>query len=158
MCICSSLHWRPTLGNRLDNHLMSNDIVCFDKTFIFTSTHGVDISGLDVLTVFTANYCTWRLQSWKYLNTFISIQFGQNFDASNCETFKRERAVGMLEAGASTEDVAAKLDHLCRQLEVWDGGLCRPEARTIFHVAVDHVLPRRRKTAIFWTNIYEIVF
>ena len=51
-----------------------------------------------------------------------------------------------------------KLDHLCRQLEVWDGGLCRPEARKIFHVAVDHVWPRRRKTAIFLTNIYEIVF
>ena len=63
MCISSSLHWRPTLGNRSDNHLMWNDIVCFDKTSIFTCTHGVDISGLHVLTFFTANYCTWRLQS-----------------------------------------------------------------------------------------------
>ena len=52
MCICSSLHWRPTLRNRSDNHLMSNDIVCFDKTSIFTCTHGVDISGLHVLTFF----------------------------------------------------------------------------------------------------------
>ena len=51
-----------------------------------------------------------------------------------------------------------KLDHLCRQLEIWDGGLCRPETRKIFHVAVDYVWPRRGKTAIFWTNIYEIVF
>ena len=63
----------------------------------------------------------------------------------------RERAVWMLEAGASTEYLAA-------QLEIWDGGLCRPEARKIFHVAVNNVWPRRRKTAIFWTNIYEIVF
>ena len=37
---------------------MSNDIVCFDKTSIFTCKHGVDISGLHVLTFFTANYCT----------------------------------------------------------------------------------------------------
>ena len=51
-----------------------------------------------------------------------------------------------------------KLDHLWRQLEVWDSGLCRPEAWKIFHLAVDHVWPYQRKTAIFWTNIYEIVF
>ena len=66
---------------------MLSGIVCFDKTSIFTCTHGLDISGLHVLTLFTA------LDDYshkKYLYTFISIQFGQNFDASNCETFKRD--------------------------------------------------------------------
>ena len=65
----------------------------------------------------------------------------------------------MLEAGALTEDVAAQVgSSVRRQLEVWHGGLCRPVARKIFHVAVDHVWPRRRKTAIVCTNIYEIFF
>ena len=70
----------------------------------------------------------------------------------------RERAVGMLEAGASTEDVAAQVGSSVQAVRSLRRRFVQTEARKIFHVAVDHVWRRRRKTAIFWTNIYEIVF
>ena len=69
---------------------MSNDKVCSDRTSISMCTNGLDISGLHVLT-FSMQIIA--LDDYSHKNTkkpFISVQFGQNFDASNSEIFKRE--------------------------------------------------------------------
>ena len=125
-------------------------MVCFERTSISMCTNGVDISGLHVLT-FSMQIIALDDYSHKDIQTTL---YWYNLGKISMPRIPRE-LLGCWKQELQRKRCLCKFDRLCRQLEVWDGVLCRPEAQKIFHVAVDHVWPRRRKTAIFWTNICE---
>ena len=87
---------------------MSNDMVCFDRTPISMCTNGVDISGLHVLT-FSMQIIA--LDDYSHKNTQKTLYWYNLGKLSMPPIPKhlRERAAGMLEAGASTEEVSLQV-------------------------------------------------
>ena len=87
---------------------MSNDMVCFDRTSISMCTNGVDISGLHVLT-FSMQIIV--LDNYSHKNTSKNLYWYNLSKISMPRIPKhlRERAIGMLEAGASTEEVSVQV-------------------------------------------------
>ena len=87
---------------------MSNDMVCFDRTSISMYTNGLDISGLHVLTfsmqiIALDDYCHKNTQRTSYRYNLGKISMPR------IPRHLRERAIGMLEAGASTEEVSVQV-------------------------------------------------
>ena len=87
---------------------MSNDMVCFDRTSISMYTNGLDISGLHVLTfsmqiIALDDYCHKNTQRTLYRYNLGKISMPR------IPKHLRERATGMLEAGASTEEVSVQV-------------------------------------------------
>ena len=87
---------------------MSNDMVCFDRTSISMYTNGLDISGLHVLTfsmqiIALDDYCHKNTQRTLYRYNLGKISMPQ------IPKHLRERAIGMLEAGASTKEVSVQV-------------------------------------------------
>ena len=94
---------------------MSIRCVLTEPAFPCARTGRVDISGLHVLT-FSVQVIA--LDDYrKSTKNFISVQFGQNLDASNSETFKRD-PLGCWKQELQWKRCLCKLDRLCRQLEV----------------------------------------
>ena len=87
---------------------MSNDMVCFDRTSISMYTNGLDISGLHVLTfsmqiIALDDYCHKNTQRTLYRYNLGKISMAR------IPKHSRERAIGMLEAGASMEEVSVQV-------------------------------------------------
>ena len=83
---------------------MSNDTVCFDRTSISMYMNGLDISGLHVLTfsmqiIALDDYCHKNTQRTLYQYNLGKISMPR------IPKHLRERAIGMLETGALTEEV-----------------------------------------------------
>ena len=153
MCICSSLHWRPTLGNRSDNHLMSNDRLFWQNLHFHVHARGGHIwfTCVNFFHCKLLHLMTTVIKIPKhFLNRYNLGKISMPLIAKHL----RKRAVGMLEAGASRKDVAAQVGSSVQAVRSLETAVYADRK----HVAVDQVWPRRRKTAIFWTNIYEIVF
>ena len=83
-------------------------MVCFDRTFISMCTNGVDISCLHVLT-FSMQIIS--LDDYSHKNTQKTLHRYNLSKVSMPQIPKhlRKRAIGMLEAGASTEEVSVKV-------------------------------------------------
>ena len=80
-------------------------MVCFDRTSISMCTNGVDVSGLHVLT-FSMQIIA--LDDYSHKNTqkaFYQYNLGK-ISMPHIQKHLRERAIRMLEAGASTEEVS----------------------------------------------------
>ena len=83
-------------------------MVCFDRTSIFICTNGVDISGIHVLTfsmqIIALDDCshknTQKTLYWYNLGKISMLRIPKHL---------RERVIGMLEAGASTEKLSVQV-------------------------------------------------
>ena len=81
---------------------MWNDMVCFDRTSISMFMKGVDASGVHVLTFAMQIIALEGYSHKKTPKTLYWYNLG-NISMPRIPKHLRERAIGMLEAGASTE-------------------------------------------------------
>ena len=127
---------------------MSNDMVCFDRTSISMYTNGLDISGLHVLTfsmqiIALDDYCHKNTQRTLYRYNLGKISMPRILKHS------RERAIGMLEAGASTEEVSVQVGSSVQAVRSLRQRFVQTGSMQDLPRSGRPVVTTRRKTALF---------